>query len=318
MWTSPLSTIDEILAIAEAMEREAAERYALLADCMRKVGQGQVAELFEALATEERSHTDHVDRLAQQMLHRLPASDVTRRTLPVTFGRSDEVGAAALLSPYRALSIAVRNEERTFSFWTYVAAQSDHEELRALAETFARQELIHAAKLRQARRKAYHAERGNRSRSDRDGPDGQSPADIRAEVALLEEVFAEFCARAAEALRAVADISNATLLDKLAEEARQSIAPLRTDGQGVLLEAGRQAQIMRVERHCGRSAALLFELAGMTEDLNDRYLDWLEKASDQTLRQDLQARAEATTARLARINERLLSLEPSLAAIGGT
>ena len=197
MGTNPSSTFDETLAIAEAMEREAAERYTVLAGCMRKVGQIQIAELFEELATEERSHVDHVDRMAQQMLHQLPASDVTDRDLPVTFGESDDLGAAALLSPYRALSIAVRNEERAFSFWTYAAAQTDHAELRALAETFARQELVHAAKLRRARRKAFHAERSHRPAPDRDDRDAQTPADIRAEAALLEDVFAEFCTQAA-------------------------------------------------------------------------------------------------------------------------
>jgi rubrerythrin len=314
VWTNPPSTIDEILAIAETMEREAAGRYALLAECMRKVGQDDAADLFAELAAEERSHTDHVDRLAQQMLHRQPASDVTGRTLPVTFGQEDEVGAADLVSPYRALSIAVRNEERAFSFWTYVAAQSDHDELRALAETFAHQELVHAAKLRRARRKAFHAEHSHRPRAD----DSHNPDEIRAEAAMLERIFAAFCAPAAGALRAATDIATATLLDELAEEARHASAALRSDGDGVLLEADRRAQIMRVERHCGRSAALLFELAGMTEDLNDRYLDWLNKASDPRLVQELQARAEATTARLARINQRLLSLEPSLAAIGAS
>ena len=55
----------------------------------------------------------------------------------------------------------------------------------------------------------------------------------------------------------------------------------------------------------------------MAEDLNDRYLDWLDTAENEALIRDLESRAQATTARLARINERLLSLEPSLAVIGG-
>jgi rubrerythrin len=314
VWTNQPSTIDDILAIAAAMEREAADRYALLADCMRKVGQESVACLFDELAAEERGHVDHVDSMAQKMLNRQPASNVAAPGLPVTFGRSDEVGAAALLSPYRALSIAVRNEERAFSFWTYIAAQGGQDELRSLAETFARQELIHAARLRRARRQAFHAERGQRPASGRDW-ESSTPADIRAEAALLEDAFAAFCTAAAAALRA-ADPGDAAMFDGLAEEARRSIAAFGAGG-GLLLAAGRQAQVMRVERHCGRSAALLFDLAGMTEDLDDRYLDWLDRTGDQAFRRELEARAAATTARLARINERLLALEPSLAGLGG-
>jgi rubrerythrin len=311
-----VDSIDEMLAIAEAMEREAADRYALLADCMRKVGQDEVADLFSGLAAEEHDHTEHVERLAQQMLHRKPDMDLARRELPVTFGRLDEVGAAALLSPYRALAIAVRNEERAFAFWTYVSSRSEDAALREMAETFARQELIHAARLRRARRRAYHAERTQGPRIERREHDDQTPGEIRVEAAILEGVFAAYCTRAAEVLRAAADTVNATLFADLADDARRAIAALQAGDAGLLLEAGRRAQVLRVERHGAKGIALLFELAGMTEDLNDRYLDWLDVADGEAWVQNLQARAEATTARLARINDRLLSLEPSLAAIG--
>ena len=150
-----LKSVDEMLAVAHAMEREAAARYATLADCMRRVDQSEIADLFAGLAAEERGHVDSVERLAERMLHRTPDPALVHSALPETFVREDEANAAALLSPYRTLSIAVRHEERAFSFWAYVAAQSDSAALRELAEMFARQELIHAAKLRHARRRHF-------------------------------------------------------------------------------------------------------------------------------------------------------------------
>jgi rubrerythrin len=305
-----------MLAVAAAMEREAADRYAILAACMRRVGQGQIAELLEGLAAEERDHTDHVEKLARQRLHRTPDPSLVHGDLPATFGQDDEVGAAALLSPYRALSIAVRNEERAFAFWTYVASHAEEVELRELAESFARQELIHAAKLRYARRKAYHADRTERPRTAQDQQNVQTPDEVRAEAAVLEGVFEAYSSSAAESLRATDDTVDASLFADLADDARRAISALQAGDAGSLLDSGRRAQRLRVERHGARSAALLFELAGMTEDLNDRYLDWLEAAESEALIRGLETRARATTARLARINERLLSLEPSLAAIG--
>jgi rubrerythrin len=316
MLTNPPSTVDEMLAVAQAMEREAADRYALLADCMRRVDQNEIAELLAGLAAEERDHTHHIEQLALQRLHRIPSPNLEHRKLPTIFGQVDDVGAAALLSPYRALSIAVRCEERAFVFWTYIASQVYDTGLRELAEIFARQELIHAAKLRRARRKAYHAERIERPGKARNEQDRQTPDEVRAEAAVLESVFAAYSACAAEVLRAAAQMTDAALFADLAVDASRAISALRAGDRGSLLEAGRRAQVLRVERHGAKSAALLFELAGMAEDLNDRYLDWMEAADNETLIGELEERTQATTARLARINERLLALEPSLAAIG--
>jgi rubrerythrin len=311
-----VGSIDEMLAIAQAMEREAAERYALLADCMRRVDQGEIADLLSGLAAEERDHVAHVDRLARQTLQHEPDPGLVSRALPETFGPADEVSAAALLSPYRMLSIAVRHEERAFSFWTYVAAQAADAGLRELAETFARQELVHAAKLRRARRKAYHAERKPRPPIERDEADGPSPAEVRAEAAALEAAFAAFCAAAAEGLSAAPDKTTGALFAQLAHEAGRAAASLRP-ADAAPRAPDQEPQTMRARRHGANSAALLFEAEGMIEDLGYRYLDWLDRAASESLVRDLEARTQATTSRLARISERLLSLEPSLAAIGG-
>jgi rubrerythrin len=312
-----LKSADEMLAVAHAMEREAAARYAMLADCMRRVDQREIAELFAGLAAEEQGHVDSVERLAERTLHRGPDPSLVRAALPETFARADEANAAALLSPYRTLSIAVRQEERAFSFWSYVAAQSDKSVLREMAETFARQELIHAAKLRHARRKAFHAERAARRATARDAGDRPSSAEIRTKAAQLGAAFAAFCAAAAEQVRPGGDAVTAALFEKLAGETRRSAAALATSGPGPLSEADRQAAIRRSQIHGVNGAALLFEAAGMIEDLDYRYLEWLGTSDKVEARQEFEARAQAATARLARINERLYALEPAIAAIAG-
>lgn len=312
-----LKSVDEMLAVAQAMEREAAARYAMLADCMRRVDQREIAELFAGLAAEEQGHVDSVDRLAERTLHRGPDPSLVHGALPKTFAREDEANAAALLSPYRTLSIAVRQEERAFSFWTYVAAQSDNSALREMAEMFARQELIHAAKLRHARRKAFHAERADLRATAGDAADRASPAEIRTKAAQLEAGFAAFCVAAEQQLRSSADLATADLFQSLGDEAQRAAAGLDPTGPHVTEEFDRQAAIRRSQIHGVNAAALLFESAGMIEDIDYRYLDWLETAATPEGRQELEERAQAATARLARINERLYALEPSIAAIAG-
>jgi hypothetical protein len=82
-------------------------------------------------------------------------------------GTFDDEGAATvapeLLSPYKALATAVRNEERAFLFWTYVASQSAQDSLRKAAERMAREELGHLTTLRRERRRAFHQERATTS-----------------------------------------------------------------------------------------------------------------------------------------------------------
>src|SRR5262249_24274913 len=202
----------------------AAARYAMLADCMRRVDQREVADLLDELAAEERGHVDSVETLAQQKLHHAPGAAPPHAVLPKTFARQEEATAAALLSAYRTLSIAVRHEERAFAFWTYVAAHSDNSALRDLAETFARQELIHAAKLRLARRRAFHAERGRLALMARDRESGAETEEIQGRAATLEAGFAAFCIAAERQLRLGADVATADLFQRLGDEAQRVAA----------------------------------------------------------------------------------------------
>jgi rubrerythrin len=313
-----VKSVDEMMAIAHAMEREAAARYAMLADCMRRVDQRDVANLLDGLAAEERGHVDSVERLAQQTLHHAPGAAPANALLPKTFAREEEATAAVLLSAYRTLSIAVRHEERAFAFWTYVAAHSANSALRDLAETFARQELIHVAKLRQARRRAFHAERDTRRPAAGDMETGSTAAEIRGEAARLEAAFAAFCVAAAQQLRSGADIVTADLFQRLGDEAQGAAATLDPTGSHVDAELERQTAIRHSAPHGVNGAALLFEAAGMIEDADYRYLEWLDASATPEGVRDLEARAQAATARLACINGRLYALEPAIAAIAGS
>ncbi|HTN63911.1 MAG TPA: ferritin family protein [Devosia sp.] len=162
--------MDQLLAVASAMEQEAIAGYTKLAERMRQEGREELAEVFVRLVAEETEHLNNVVHWAH-VLGSGPL-DVTAWEPPETF-EDEGAGLVApeLLSAYRAFSMAVRNEERAFLFWTYVASQAPSDQLRLAAERMAREELGHVAILRRERRQAFHAQRAQRLAAPQGGED---------------------------------------------------------------------------------------------------------------------------------------------------
>ncbi len=77
-----------------------------------------------------------------------------------------EMRSSRLMTPYRALAMAVRNEERAFAFWSYLAVYSEDAEIPKAAEAMAKGELGHVATLRKERRRAYHLEHDRKQGGD--------------------------------------------------------------------------------------------------------------------------------------------------------
>ncbi len=154
-----LSSLAELLALAARMEQEAIDGYEDLSRRMETLERPELARVFDALVAEEKGHLGKVDKWRQG----LGASGLSHSPeSPKEVFEDEGVGIVApnLLSAYRAFSMAVRNEERAFVFWTYVSAHAHSDEIREAAERMAREELGHVATLRRERRRAFHTERG--------------------------------------------------------------------------------------------------------------------------------------------------------------
>ena len=162
---APAATVDQLLGIAAAMESEAVWLYADLEAEMRRQGADEVAAVFARLVAMERLHVDTVAALGPALLGHgvptFPAGEAGVRNRVVT-PAADEA-ASTMLTPYRALSIAVRTEERAFAFYSYLAAGTLDPAVRHHAEALAAEELQHAGQLRTERRKAYHRDPERRS-----------------------------------------------------------------------------------------------------------------------------------------------------------
>lgn len=263
-----LRSLDELFALADAMEKEAASRYSELADEMAAQKRNDLAAVFAQLAAAEREHVDSVTRWSQSRRGKAPDPELVRWEAPDTFDAESfaEIKTSHLLTPYRALSIAVRNEERAFAFWSYVAAFVADPEVKAAAEAMAREELAHVATLRRERRRAYHREH------DRSGEKGAQGA--RVDAGVLESRLA---------------IRLAELEARLQGASRDRAHELQEE---TVRMSARAAGV-------GSFPAALADPQAIAEALTDAYLEGAEHSSDPTRLEALQALAECAIARLA-------------------
>lgn len=265
-----LRSLDELFALANAMEQEAASKYAELAVEMTRQNRPELAAVFSDLAAAEREHVDSVQRWSQSRRGKLPDPALVRWEAPETFDKdaASEIRTSKLMTPYRALAMAVRNEERAFAFWSYLAAFADDPEVKRAAETMAGEELGHVATLRHARRRAYRQE-----------PDARRPRDAWAEridAGVLERRLAvQF-----DQLEGQLDPVKAARMRELSEESR--LMSSQADGFGRFPLSLEQRDVETI-----------------AEALTDAYLEGAEASADPVRLESLQALAGRSIARLA-------------------
>ena len=301
----PAGNIEEIVATANALERAAARRYRKLAHAMWSVGHEDIAYVFDELASEEEQHVEAVEKLASTLLGRLPTDDIVRWVLPETFG-AEEAGPLALLTPYKVLSTAVRAEERAFAFWSYVAANANSEPVCDLAEKMAHQELLHAARFRVARRKAYHAEFRLRRKPPETGP--ISLEELSAETASMQSEAIAFLFAAAARLDRLGDHESAALVREVTNE-------MNAPAEGPTPDNQQHSQLVGAERlkQLG-PAAVLFEVEGILERWVERYIDLLNRSPGVHVSAALERLADKATRLATRIHARLAAIDPGVSA----
>ena len=234
----PAAGLDDLMAIAAAMEAEAVRLYRALADTMDDQGAAEVAAVFRRLVVMEEAHVAEVGACSRSLIGAPPPSSAAGRDQVWTHiaGPAADEAATCLLTPYQALSIAVRTEERAFAYYSYVAAGSDDAAVCRVAETLGRQELRHAAELRIERRRAW--------RRQQDG-EPVVPLPIPDTLAAFSALAAALEEEASASLRALrhglerepggGDRGAVAILSQLADQAARRAAEYRACGE----EAGK-------------------------------------------------------------------------------
>ncbi len=296
-----VGSVAALMDLAVSMEREAALRYRQLADEMRRVHDREMAALFDDLAALEARHEDELGRWARR--EGLASSQPREFSweLPETFGRAD----SGPLTPYRALCTAVRNEERAFAFYVYMAADAATPAVRARAEALAREELEHLAQLRRLRRRAYHAQRATRP------PARPAPADrdqLRMLAHGLEAGSAEIDALAEQALRRAGRGAAAQAVASVVAEDRRRAAALAGPGA-----PGCASDVLEAARGGGLETGTAETSLGLAlrnaEEVLEAYLSVADSAADEALLAEAQRLSEHAVARLAVIRSQIAEVE---------
>lgn len=146
---SRIPDLDTFFAYSIALEEEAAERHDELADMLEVHNNDEVAAIFRQLAHYSRLHAAEVRALADNRA--LP------RIAPWDFGWDDLEGPETadidrvdyLISPRRALEVALANERSARSFYAGLGQWGLDEDIRRTAQSFAEEEAEHVELLEQ-------------------------------------------------------------------------------------------------------------------------------------------------------------------------
>jgi rubrerythrin len=136
------NSVAEFFAQALAIEMEAAERYALLADQMDVHNNREIAEIFRKMAAIESEHRDEVARRA---------GDALVGGQPANFSWTGPDGPETtdldelhyLMTPRQALMLARHNEERAVIYFEAIAATATDATIAAFAKEMAEEERQH-------------------------------------------------------------------------------------------------------------------------------------------------------------------------------
>jgi len=147
-----------LLALALALGGEAELRYAALADHMRRLHNTDAAAVFDRLAAAESDRADAITAEAQGQ-----GIDLAAVAVPLWRPEEDETISSLqetdyLMTPYKALRLAVLDKQQAFTLWSALAAQDPDSAVGQRAEAMARDLLDVLPELRTERRRAYRDE----------------------------------------------------------------------------------------------------------------------------------------------------------------
>lgn len=289
-----INSLSELAGVALAVERGAIRRLEALADEMARHRNQAVAVLLRRLAADERAHEARIAAWSAGA----SAVPIPRRDFAWVEALSpEEIGAAGgvhLMTPYRALELAVRGEQRAFALYSEIAALTPSAAVRRRAEALAKEELEHVVMLRLERCRAYRIEHGSQGIED---------APVTSLAALFEVARRIETEARIEAERTAARLDKgghrraAALFARLAAQAGDTLAGMSPGIEPARIppRASQPADPYELLRAALRQSERAFE----------RYTAIAEAAKDEALMRAAQALAERAVARLALISTAL-------------
>jgi rubrerythrin len=138
-----VSSMNELMAYAYALEVEAGERYAEFADAMEAHNNREVAELFRKLARIENKHAEQILEEMRWTAAPRPPSTGYKWQGPEGPETADFTALHYLMQPYHALEIALINEKRAFEFFSALVRRATTDKVKRAAQEMAEEEAEH-------------------------------------------------------------------------------------------------------------------------------------------------------------------------------
>ena len=146
-----ITTRERLLVHAMALESEAVDGYETLADQMEVHNNPEVAAFFRKMAEIEEKHLADVEQLCDDIeLPHIPPWDMAWADDESPEGPKYHDDVHYLMTPYHAIEMAIRGEQRASEFFSKVADSQDApDDVRRLARRFADDEAEHVRLLKQ-------------------------------------------------------------------------------------------------------------------------------------------------------------------------
>jgi rubrerythrin len=142
-----MMTVEEFLAHAIRLEREAADRFDQLSDAMASCGNTEVAGLFRQLADYSRLHLAS----ARERAGFRDIPDLTHGEFEWPGDESPESAAIWAADPFvgrqEALDIALAAETASYEYYKGILETTEDPEIKAFAQEFTEEESEHVAEL---------------------------------------------------------------------------------------------------------------------------------------------------------------------------
>lgn len=142
-------SVEELMAYADAMEREAVRRYRQLSELMAAHNNRELAALFARMAEIEQKHVVNVGEYAEAM--GIGGGTVAARAGAALDGAEiiDFGEAHYLQRPYHAIALAIEYEKRAVLVYEELARTAGREDVRKVALCFVEDERAHVKELEQ-------------------------------------------------------------------------------------------------------------------------------------------------------------------------
>lgn len=134
-----------LLVHALALEIEASERYADLADQMKSHNNLRIARLFSKMADIEKLHVNHIRKMIDRHGVKLQEPASYYWTSPEGPETTDPLDLHYLMTPRQALELARHNETRAREFYAQNAEKTQDEDTRRISSELAVEEEEHLA-----------------------------------------------------------------------------------------------------------------------------------------------------------------------------